>query len=172
MLEVYQDLTLEGDPGARPGLRAALIEKTQAPWRHAPEKEEELRKNAHTAEVAAFERLQTDNLPAASLFLWETDKGYYVSNIVRNTTRFPPTDRGRTRCRAGFRYRGQQSRKELGRFRRRGCRQGARALFQCREQIHRNQPSIGSATMARFCCVGPHGECKPRRQHPCALAAC
>lgn len=82
MLEVYQDLTLDGDPGTRARFRVALIEKAETPWRHAPEKEKELRNNAHTAEVAAFERLESSDLPAASLFLRETDHGYYVSNIV------------------------------------------------------------------------------------------
>jgi hypothetical protein len=82
MLEVFQDLILRGDPASRARFKAALLQQAQAPWRHAADREEELRRNSLSVDLAVFERTEGDGLPAADLVLWERPVGYEVSNIV------------------------------------------------------------------------------------------
>jgi hypothetical protein len=82
-LEVFQDCALFGSAGRPPAIREALLNGVVAPWRHNPEREEQVSKQViDGADVLVFERSAADDLPAASLFLWSAPNGYEVSNIV------------------------------------------------------------------------------------------
>ena len=81
-IEVFQDLFLTCSNERRPHLREALLQHTQAPWRHAEEREKEIRHDGH--DVMAFEREAEDGIISSSVVLWLFEKGdeYKVTNIV------------------------------------------------------------------------------------------
>jgi len=82
-VEVFQDLKLLGPENRRSELRIAIIDFASPPWRFDLERSQEIAKNSTLkADVLAFRRDKSDDLPAASLTLWETDGGYYVPNVV------------------------------------------------------------------------------------------
>ena len=79
-IEVFQDLFLTCPDESRSRLREALLQHTQAPWRHAEELEKKIQHDGH--DVMAFERESGDSLPSSRLVLWEEAGGYKVTNIV------------------------------------------------------------------------------------------
>lgn len=82
-IEVFQDLYLRGPDSLRPALRIAILELASLPWRHVPEKEENLSTySGGDGDVIVFERDATPGLPGAGLVLWSTHDGYQVVNIV------------------------------------------------------------------------------------------
>jgi len=82
-LEVFQDLYLRGPNAKRPALRKALLDSIVAPWRHAEEREKQLRRDVGGgSDVLAFQRDVSKGFAAATLWLWSESDGYKVSNIV------------------------------------------------------------------------------------------
>src|SRR5258708_13943556 len=82
-LDVFQDLLLRGPSEARSALRRALLNRVVSPWRHAEERERKLLKDTGSdGDALAFEREATEDLPAATLWLWLRSDGYHVTNIV------------------------------------------------------------------------------------------
>jgi hypothetical protein len=82
MLLFFQDLAFHGSPDRRSSLREALIQKAHAPWRHASQREAEMRGHFGGDDVILFEHDATNQLPAAGLTLWQRSDGYEVTNIV------------------------------------------------------------------------------------------
>ncbi len=82
-IEVFQDLRLRGGLGGRDGIRRALISSTSSPWRHAVDREKEIRDVAgENDDVIAFESAASGGLDAVALVLWAQGEGYEVTNIV------------------------------------------------------------------------------------------
>lgn len=82
-IQVFRDMNIRGPVEKRADLRMGLIEAAAKPWRVDLEKSAEVARNAVTSEdVILFRTEAGDTYPAAGLTLWETDDGYYVSNIV------------------------------------------------------------------------------------------
>ena len=82
MLLFFQDLAFHGSPDRRASLREALIQRAHAPWRHASQREAEMRGHFGGEDVILFEHEATNQLPAAGLTLWQRSDGYEVTNIV------------------------------------------------------------------------------------------
>ncbi len=80
-LEVFQDLYLRGPAGSAEALARALKDFAAAPWRHASEKEEQLRVMGEEGALA-FEREPTPGIEAAGLVLISSADGMKVVNIV------------------------------------------------------------------------------------------
>jgi hypothetical protein len=83
-IEVFQDMAIRGPiTEQRPQLRDALISAAREPWKADIEGAAQIARNVSTSQdVIMFRREASDNYPAATLTLWETGDGYYVSNIT------------------------------------------------------------------------------------------
>jgi len=81
-VEVFQDLYLRGSLAEGSKLRQALIAAAEDPWHYDAGRSALIGRNAPDAEILAFSRRATDDLPAAFLTLWSRDDGFHVSNIV------------------------------------------------------------------------------------------
>lgn len=86
MLEVFQDLTLRGDPALRSVLAAELAGRATGPWSHDAAREEIMAKFARSAEILPFVRDDSDPLPPATLILRQCPDGYEVTNIMPRTS--------------------------------------------------------------------------------------
>jgi hypothetical protein len=80
-LLLHQDLHLVGPVSAGGALRDAAARREAAPWRHAVEREAEVRLGSKD-DAIAWERTDNGGLPSAGLLLWAGDRGYRVVNIV------------------------------------------------------------------------------------------
>ncbi|MEZ5455063.1 MAG: hypothetical protein R3F04_02975 [Lysobacteraceae bacterium] len=84
-IEVFQDLTLWLGQHTSNDVRDALAAQAAAPWRHAPEREQQ---EAHQdeGEYFAFERQKQDDLPKIGLVLWKERNELRVTNLVPITS--------------------------------------------------------------------------------------
>ena len=81
-LEVFQDLHLR-TRSADISIRDHILAQIKAPWRHDPEREENVRSYAlRQQEVVALIREAFEGIDESALVLWQEDDGYRVANIV------------------------------------------------------------------------------------------
>lgn len=81
-LEIFQDLHLRAR-SAPASIREHVLAEVKAPWRHVPDREEEIKDyGTESMDVVALVREASPEAPAACLVLWQEANGYRVSNIV------------------------------------------------------------------------------------------
>ena len=81
-LEVFQDLHLR-NRSADISIRDHILAQVKAPWRHDPEREQNVRTYAlKQEEVIALIREAFDGIDESALVLWQEDDGFRVANIV------------------------------------------------------------------------------------------
>jgi len=81
-IEVFQDLHLRSRPSSSP-IRESILAKVQEPWRHDPEREEDIRVHASNEEdIIVLVRASFDDIDESGLVLWQEHDDYRVANIV------------------------------------------------------------------------------------------
>jgi len=81
-LEVFQELHLR-TRSADISIRDHILAQVKAPWRHDPEREQNVRTYAlKQEEVIALIREAFDGIDESALVLWQEDDGFRVANIV------------------------------------------------------------------------------------------
>ena len=81
-IQVFQDLHLRA-LSADVSIRERILSHIQAPWRHDPDRERNVRGYASTQEdVIALIREPFEGIDEVALVLWQEEYGYRVANIV------------------------------------------------------------------------------------------
>lgn len=81
-IEVFQDLHLRNRSSSIM-IRNSILAQVQEPWRHDPEREEDIRSHSSDQEdVIVFVRASFDDIDESGLVLWQEHDDYKVANIV------------------------------------------------------------------------------------------
>ncbi len=80
--KIFMDLQLKTQ-GAPIFIRNAILDQVRKPWRHNPEREDNVKKHAvgHQDAIVLI-RDTTGNIDECSLVLWQEHDGYKIVNIV------------------------------------------------------------------------------------------